>query len=57
MQTEGIFDVPPSERSGEAWDIDLDLPADWNIGVIVGPSGSGKTTIVSELFAANVVGA
>ena len=57
MQAEAIFDVPPSERSGETWDVDLDLPDDWNIGVIVGPSGSGKTTIVSELFAAHVVGA
>jgi ABC-type molybdenum transport system ATPase subunit/photorepair protein PhrA len=50
MQLEGIFDVPPSERSAEQWTVNLDLPAEWNIGLIVGPSGSGKTTIARELF-------
>lgn len=50
MQTEGIFDVPPSQRSGERWSVDLDLPDGWNVGVIVGPSGSGKTTIARALF-------
>lgn len=50
MQLEGLFDVPPSERSGEQWSVDLQLPSEWNIGVIVGPSGSGKTTIARELF-------
>lgn len=29
---------------------DIDLPSDWNIGVIVGGSGTGKTTIAKELF-------
>lgn len=29
---------------------DIDLPADWNVGLIVGRSGSGKTTIARELF-------
>lgn len=28
----------------------IDLPEDWNIGVIVGKSGTGKTTIAKELF-------
>ena len=50
MQLEGIFDVPPSQRSSETWDVSLDLPDEWSIGLIVGPSGSGKTTIARELF-------
>lgn len=28
----------------------LDIPENWNIGVIVGGSGTGKTTIAKELF-------
>jgi ABC-type molybdenum transport system ATPase subunit/photorepair protein PhrA len=55
MQLEGIFDVPPSERSAEQWTVNLDLPAEWNIGLIVGPSGSGKTTIARELFGDYIV--
>lgn len=55
MQMEGIFDVPPSQRSEERWNIDLDLPEDWNVGLIVGPSGSGKTTIARELFGEHLV--
>jgi len=50
MQLEGIFDVAPSQRSEERWQGEIDLPDDWNIGVIVGPSGSGKTTLAHELF-------
>ena len=50
MQVEGIFDVAPSQRSGERWSVDINLPASWNVGVIVGPSGSGKSTIARELF-------
>lgn len=55
MQAEGIFDIPPSERSAEKWIVNFDLPEAWNIGVIVGPSGSGKTTIARELFADSIV--
>lgn len=28
----------------------MQLPQQWNVGLIVGPSGSGKTTIARELF-------
>lgn len=51
MQVEGMFDVPPSERSREAWEVNLPIDdRPWNIGLIVGPSGCGKSTIARELF-------
>lgn len=55
MQMEGMFDVPPSKRSVELWNVDLKLPDEWNVGLIVGPSGSGKTTIARELFDGHIV--
>ena len=33
----------------------IDLPKEWNIGVIVGGSGTGKTTIAKYLYGDNVV--
>lgn len=56
MQMEGLFDVPPSARSEERWSVDLDLPEEWHIGVLVGPSGSGKSTIARECFGAHLAG-
>jgi len=47
---ESIFDIPPSQRSESVWSVDIDLPEQWHIGVIVGPSGSGKSTVARELF-------
>lgn len=29
---------------------DIEIPEEWNIGLIVGPSGSGKSTIAKEVF-------
>jgi len=55
MQVEGIFDIPFSERGGEAWDVDFELPQQWNVGLVVGPSGSGKSTLVRELWADAIV--
>ncbi|MHB0967405.1 MAG: ABC transporter ATP-binding protein [Bellilinea sp.] len=55
MQMEGMFDVPPSQRSAEEWTINLSLPDQWNVGLIVGPSGSGKTTVARELFGESIV--
>jgi GNAT superfamily N-acetyltransferase len=49
-QVLGMFDVPPLGESTQQWDVSLDLPAQWNIGVIVGPSGCGKSTVAAELF-------
>jgi ABC-type lipoprotein export system ATPase subunit/GNAT superfamily N-acetyltransferase len=57
MQLEGIFDVPPAEKSALAWEVTLPLDErEWNIGLIVGPSGCGKSTIARELFGAELVG-
>ena len=54
-QLEGLFDLQPTERPAEQWEVDLDLPAEWNIGLIVGPSGAGKTTVARELFGDHIV--
>lgn len=55
MQLEGIFDIPPSDKSAEQWTVDLQLPESWNVGLIVGASGSGKTTVARELFGNSIV--
>jgi ABC-type lipoprotein export system ATPase subunit len=56
LQLEGLFDVPPAEKSSERWTVELPLEArDWSIGAIVGPSGAGKSTIARELFGPAVV--
>lgn len=56
MQLEGMFDVPPTERSETAWDVNLPIEEKpWNIGLIVGASGSGKTTLARELFGAEMI--
>lgn len=50
-QVEGMFDVPPAERSEVRFDVSLPLAEhDWRIGLIVGPSGCGKSTLARELF-------
>lgn len=43
------FDVK-FEHSCERFVGDLQIPENWQIGVIVGNSGTGKTTIAKELF-------
>jgi len=56
IQIEGMFDLPPSERSEKEWSVSLPVEdRRWNIGLIVGPSGSGKTTIARELFGSHIV--
>jgi GNAT superfamily N-acetyltransferase len=51
LQLEGIFDVPPAERSEIAFSASLPIEdRPWNIGLIVGPSGSGKSTVAKRLF-------
>lgn len=55
MQIRGMFDLPPSKTSRVEWDVHLDLPQEWNIGVIVGPSGSGKSTVAESMFGSHLV--
>ncbi len=57
LKLEGLFDIPPSQRSEERWDVHFDLPEAWNVGLIVGPSGSGKSTLARELFGGRLVSA
>lgn len=45
----GTFDLS-STKVTEHFEGDINLPEQWNIGLIVGRSGSGKTTIARELF-------
>lgn len=50
----GTFDLN-SEKVTEHFVGDMNLPSEWNIGLIVGRSGSGKTTIAKELFGDYIV--
>ena len=43
------FDVS-IEHSNEHFEGKIDIPDNWNIGLIVGGSGTGKSTIARELF-------
>jgi ABC-type lipoprotein export system ATPase subunit/GNAT superfamily N-acetyltransferase len=49
-QVSGMFDVPLESKLTHEWKKNIELPSDWNIGLIVGPSGSGKSTIASSIF-------
>ena len=48
-KVKGMFDIQNNVIQ-ERFTGQIDIPNDWNIGVIVGPSGTGKTTIAKELF-------
>lgn len=48
------FDIKP-EHNNEHFEGNIELPNDWNIGLIVGGSGTGKTTIINELFKDNII--
>ncbi len=51
-QLEGMFDIPPTDRSELAWELCVPIETrPWQIGLIAGPSGSGKTTLARKLFA------
>ena len=50
IQCQSLFDIPPSETSQSVWNVNFELPQEWNIGLIVGPSGAGKSTVAKELF-------
>jgi len=51
----GMFDLSPDQGQRESWNVDFELPQQWNVGLIVGPSGSGKTVVAEELFADSIV--
>lgn len=48
-QLAAIFDLE-KKASSESWCFDVQLPPQWQIGLIVGASGSGKSTVARELF-------
>lgn len=45
----GKFDLQ-SDSIKERFTGSIDMPEDWQVGLIVGASGTGKTTIAKELF-------
>ena len=53
-QCEGLFDIPPTQKSQQTWALDFELPDKWNIGLIVGPSGSGKSSLLNTLYPGKV---
>jgi ABC-type lipoprotein export system ATPase subunit len=55
QQIQGIFDLPTEKVSKREWSFDFELPADWNVGLIVGSSGSGKSTIAHKVFGEHMV--
>ena len=50
----GTYDLQSSSVV-EKFSGNIDLPDDWNVGLIVGKSGTGKTTIAKELFTDDIV--
>lgn len=54
-QMSSLFDVPLEEKSAVHLKGELDLPDDWQVGLIVGPSGSGKTSIARHLFGDKII--
>lgn len=48
------FDIK-LENANEHFVGDINLPENWQIGVIVGGSGTGKTTIARELFSNEII--
>lgn len=49
------LDIDVKKKSVHTLNIDnINIPKDWNIGLVYGASGSGKTTLVTELFGKDV---
>ena len=48
------FDVK-LEHSNEHFIGNIEIPENWNIGLICGGSGTGKTTIINELFKNDII--
>jgi len=59
QQVQGMFDLPDTTVSAQSWEVLLNLPAAWSIGVIVGASGDGKSTVarwLAEAFHTRLIG-
>lgn len=50
----GMFDLQ-NEHIKEHFAGNIDLPNEWNVGIIYGASGTGKTTIAKELFKDDII--
>jgi ABC-type taurine transport system ATPase subunit len=50
----GKFDLQ-SDTIIEEFKGDINLPENWNVGLIVGKSGTGKSTIAKELFSESII--
>lgn len=49
------LDIDSEKKSVHRLKIDnINIPKDWNVGVIYGSSGSGKTTLAKKIFGENV---
>lgn len=48
------LDIDTAKKSVHQFDVDADLEADYNIGLIVGASGSGKTTLAKQIWGDDV---
>ena len=55
IQLAGKFDLAVEDEVVREWSVDVALPAEWSVGVIVGPSMAGKTTLAHELFPGELV--
>lgn len=48
MQLEGLFDVSPASVSAETWEVDIELPDEWNVGLIVGRQGQERQPLLQN---------
>ena len=55
IQLAGKFDLPVEDEVVREWSVDVALPDELSVGVIVGPSMAGKTTLAHELFPGELV--
>lgn len=49
-KVQGMFDIPKSKEEVFRLNAKIQIPEDYQIGLIVGPSGSGKTILASEIL-------
>lgn len=49
-KVQGMFDIPKSDKEVFRLQANIEIPEDYQIGLIVGPSGSGKTLLASQIM-------